>query len=104
MLYPKLCPIRGSYVRGGVSHQVGGISPTPGIPPHLPWLLSLFYKELRFFNFFGTSVLWFFLFGLGFQGPDHFCPPGRRSEGEEKRKNRSSDFYTIASWTRALAE
>lgn len=62
MLYPKRCPIRGSYVRGEVPHQVGAFPQPLG---HLPICLgsSLFYEELRFFNFFGTSVLWFFYLG-----------------------------------------
>jgi hypothetical protein len=62
MLDPRLVPSEAAiYKRGGI--PLGG-----GYFPHpwdtlLPWLLPLFYEELRFFNFFGTSVLWFFYLG-----------------------------------------
>lgn len=72
MLYPKRCPIRGSYVRGEVPYQVGAFPQPLG---HLPICLgsSLFYEELRFFNFLEPQFCGFFIW-VRISGSRPFLP------------------------------
>lgn len=80
---PQACPIWGSYLRGGVSHQAGGTStPHPRELPYL-WLLPLFYEELRCCNFlepqfcFVLFCLFCFFIWVGFGGQAIFTPWGK---------------------------
>lgn len=60
---PGLVPLEAAMSEGGTPPGKGVITPTPGTPPPFPWLLPLFYEEVRFFNFFETSVFWVFYLG-----------------------------------------